>query len=82
MENKEKNTEKTAKNQQDTAKSTDKKGKFNKIKRIIALVLCFAITFAGGYFSKYVFDSSFSTTASYYSGIAIICFNRYVFNSC
>lgn len=57
MENKEKNTEKTANNQQDTAKSTDKKGKFNKIKRIIALVLCFAITFAGGYFSKYVFDS-------------------------
>ena len=57
MENKENNSQSISENNQkfDQNERTEK-GFINRITKTIALVLCFVLTFVGGYFSRYIFD--------------------------
>ena len=41
-----------------------KKSKTQKVLKIIAIILAFAITFTGGYFSKYIFDPKVTTSTT------------------
>ena len=41
-----------------------KKSKTQKVLKVIAIILAFAITFTGGYFSKYIFDPKVTTSTT------------------
>ncbi len=57
MENKENNSQNISEsNQKVDQNARGEKGFINRITKTIALVLCFVLTFVGGYFSRYIFD--------------------------